>query len=105
MTELSSQMYETTLRDHVLQNDVRQRALWVPGWVRASPVNPDTLQEVPPGEVGVLRIDDCANLDSVTCIQTADLARRVGDRIHLIGRAPGSIPRGCSLAADIALGK
>ena len=55
--------------------------------------------------VGLLRLDDCANLDSVCCIQTADLARRVEDGIVVLGRAPGAVPRGCSLAADQALGR
>jgi len=51
-----------------------------------------------------LRIDDCANIDSVCCIQTADLARRLDDGIVVLGRARGAVPRGCSLAADQALG-
>jgi hypothetical protein len=102
-TELSSQMYGTTLRDDV---DGRSgpRRLWVPPWVRATPVDPDTLQPIDGDEVGILRIDDTANLDSVCCIQTADLARRLGDGIVVLGRAPGATPRGCSRAADQALG-
>jgi hypothetical protein len=91
MTELSSQMYGADL-------------LWAPGWVRATAVDPETLAPVPDGTAGVLRIDDLANLDSVCAIQTSDLAiiRPLG--IELLGRAPGAIPRGCSLAIDEALG-
>ncbi len=102
-TELSSQMYETTLRED-LDGSVQARRLWVPPWVRATPVDPETLQPVPGEDVGILRIDDTANLDSVCCIQTADLARRLDDGIVVLGRAPGATPRGCSLAADQALG-
>jgi hypothetical protein len=102
-TELSSQMYETTLRESVVGH-VRPRRLWVPPWVRATPVDPDTLQPVEGEKVGLLRIDDTANLDSVCCIQTSDLAKRVDDGIVVLGRAPGATPRGCSLAADQALG-
>ena len=102
-TELSSQMYETTLRED-LDGEAGPRRLWVPPWVRATPVDPDTLQPVEGEAVGILRIDDAANLDSVCCIQTADLARRVGDGICVLGRAPGATARGCSLAADQALG-
>ncbi len=102
-TELSSQMYETTLRDAFEGTDGPRR-LWVPPWVRATPVDPDTLQPVEADAIGILRIDDTANLDSVCCVQTADLARRVGDGIVVLGRAPGATPRGCSLAADQALG-
>ena len=103
-TELSSQMYGTTLREE-LDGSQGPRRLWVPPWVRATPVDPDTLQPVDGDTVGILRIDDTANLDSVCCIQTADLARRLDDGIVVLGRAPGAVPRGCSLAADQALGK
>ncbi len=102
-TELSSQMYETTLREGI-DGATGPRRLWVPPWVRATPVDPDTLQPVQGDAVGILRIDDTANLDSVCCIQTADLARRLDDGIVVLGRAPGAPPRGCSLAADQALG-
>ena len=102
-TELSSQMYETTLRDGI-DGAVGPRRLWVPPWVRATPVDPDSLQPVEGNTVGILRIDDTANLDSVCCIQTADLARRADDGIIVLGRAQGATPRGCSLAADQALG-
>ena len=102
-TELSSQMYETTLRD-AIEGPTGPRRLWVPPWVRATPVDPDTLLPVEGNAVGILRIDDTANLDSVCCIQTADLAQRVDDGIVVLGRAPGATVRGCSLAADQALG-
>lgn len=102
-TELSSQMYETTLVESI-EGRRGPRRLWVPPWVRATPVDPDSLRPVEGEAVGLLRIDDCANLDSVCCIQTADLARREGDGIVVLGRAQGATPRGCSLAADLALG-
>lgn len=102
-TELSSQMYETTLRDAIAGTSAPRR-LWVPPWVRATPVDPDSLQPVEGGALGLLRIDDCANLDSVCCIQTADLAHRLEDGIVVLGRSKGATPRGCSLAADEALG-
>lgn len=103
-TELSSQLYDSTLRDAV-DESVRARHLWVPPWVRATPVDFDSLEPTGAGEVGLLRIDDCANVDSVCCIQTADLARRVEEGIVVLGRAPGASGRGCSLAADQALGR
>lgn len=102
-TELSSQMYERTLRESI-DRPSGPRGLWVPPWVRATPVDPDTLQPLEGDTVGILRIDDTANLDSVCCIQTADLAQRLEDGIVVLGRAPGATPRGCSLAADQALG-
>jgi hypothetical protein len=98
MTELSSQMYETTL-----VAPYGPRRYWVPGWMRAIPVDAESLAPVPEGEVGILRIDDLANLESVCALQTADLARTVGDGIEILGRASGAVPRGCSLAMDAAL--
>lgn len=92
MTELSSQMYE------------EDGALRVPSWVRATPVDPETLRPVAPGTIGILRIDDLANLDTAVSIQTADLARvREDGALELLGRAPGATPRGCSLAIEEAL--
>ncbi|MFK7986558.1 MAG: acyl-protein synthetase [Sandaracinaceae bacterium] len=98
MTELSSQMYEDTLL-----GGEGPRRLWVPGWVRTTVVDPERLRPLDDGEVGLLRIDDLANLDSVAAIQTSDLAIQHGDRIELLGRAPGAVPRGCSLAIEEAL--
>ncbi len=103
MTELSSQLYEGTLADALGGGPVAPRALRVPPWVRATPVDPETLEPVAPGEVGVLRLDDPANLDSVCAVQTSDLARCVEGGLALIGRAPGAVPRGCSLAIEEAL--
>jgi hypothetical protein len=102
-TELSSQLYETTLREQIYEVPGPRR-LWVPPWVRATPVDPETLEPLEGNAVGILRIDDAANLDSVCCIQTADLAQRLSDGIVVLGRAVGATPRGCSLAADLALG-
>ena len=97
MTELSSQMYESVLIDR--EEDPRK--LWVPGWVRAEPVDPQSLEPVQGNAVGLLRIDDLANIQSVCSIQTSDLAQRTSDGgIVLLGRAPGSVARGCSLAVE-----
>jgi len=97
MTELSSQLYESVLIDGAED----PRRLWVPGWVRAEPVDPQTLEPVVGAAVGLLRIDDLANIGSVCAIQTSDLARRTPDGgIVLLGRAPGSVARGCSLAVE-----
>ncbi len=104
MTELSSQMYETTLRAAVLGEPPVARRLWVPGWVRVRAVDPETLAPVAEGTPGVLRIDDLANLDSVCAIQTSDLAIVHGRELELLGRAPGATPRGCSLSVEEALG-
>lgn len=104
MTELSSQLYERTLRD-VLDGREPKRLLWAPPWMRVTPVDPVSLEPVSQGERGILRIDDLVNLDSVAAIQTADLGALHEGGIELLGRLPGSVPRGCSLAIEDALAK
>ena len=99
MTELSSQLYETTLVD-----PGGQRLYGPPPWVRVSAVDPERLEPLPLGTRGLLRIDDAANLDSVACLQTADSATiHPGGLVELHGRHPGALPRGCSLAVEEAL--
>lgn len=104
MTELSSQLYgEGLLRGRIASDGIER--LLVPPWVRVTPCDPETLKPVAAGRVGVLRIDDLANLGSCCSIQTADLGRMDGDRVILLGRTPGATPRGCSLAIEEAIGK
>jgi len=100
MTELSSQLYEHTLRDALLHAVPRPRRLWSPGWVRVGIVDPETLAPLPHGSEGLVRIDDLANLDSVAFIQTADLGILDADGLELRGRASAAVARGCSISAD-----
>lgn len=104
MTELSSQLYETTLREAALGRTPGPRRLWWPGWVRLTIVDPETLAEVPAGADGLARIDDLANVDTACAIQTADRARALHDGVSVLGRSASATPRGCSIAADAALG-
>ncbi|MDB4974357.1 MAG: Acyl-protein synthetase [Myxococcaceae bacterium] len=100
MTELSSQLYENTLRAALLGRAVPPRRLWAPGWVRTSIVDPETLAPVPAGAEGLVRIDDLANLDSVAFVQASDLGVADELGIRLLGRAPLAVARGCSITAD-----
>ena len=100
MTELSSQLYESPLMAASTTTTHAGRQFWVPGWVRAEPIDPITLEPVAGDDIGLLRIDDLANIGSVCAIQTGDLARRSGDGVVLLGRAPGTVARGCSLAVE-----
>ena len=104
MTELSSQLYGDGIVNARLAADGIER-LTVPPWVRVTPCDPETLRPVRKGEVGVLRIDDLANLDSCCSIQTADVGRLDGERVILLGRTAGATPRGCSLAIEEAMGR
>lgn len=92
MTELCSQFYSSA--------DFIKRG---PAWLRFRVLDPDTLEEVPQGEQGILQHFDLANVDSVSAVLTEDLARVVDGGFVLEGRAPGAMPRGCSIAMDILL--
>lgn len=101
MTELSSQFYEWTAHGG-------PHGIFVePPWARVVPVDPDTLEPVDEGEVGIARIIDLANVDSAAFVLAADRVRRVPCDVapnklgfELLGRAPGAPPRGCSIAID-----
>jgi hypothetical protein len=97
MTELSSQFWEATAVDDRAPPGV----YFEPPWARIVPVDGDTLAPVAPGEVGIARIEDLANVDSAWAVLTQDRVRRVpGGGFELLGRAPGAPPRGCSIALD-----
>jgi hypothetical protein len=102
MTEMCSQFYDSSLRDAV-RGRHRPRRKIVPPWVRTRVVDPETLAPLPAGETGLLQHFDLANYGSVMAIQTEDLGIAVDDGFHLIGRAPGATPRGCSIAMDLLL--
>jgi Acyl-protein synthetase, LuxE len=93
MTELSSQFYASGA--HATYTE--------PPWAWVTAVDPETLTPVTDGDVGIARIDDCLNIDSAVAIQTQDMVRRVAGGFELLGRLPGAVPRGCSIAMDEAL--
>jgi hypothetical protein len=103
MTEMCSQFYDNVLRDRVRHGAVAPRHKVGPPWVRTVVVSPETLEPLPPGEVGILRHYDLANLGSVIGIQTEDLGRAVEGGFVVLGRATGAPPRGCSIAMDLLL--
>lgn len=96
MTELSSQFYDTSLRDGT-PTAVKS----VPAWTRVVCVDPATGREVPEGARGLIRIVDLANLGSVIVLQTEDVGvRRAAGRFEVLGRVAAAPPRGCSLDAE-----
>lgn len=99
MTEMGSQFYDRVLRDAVEEKPPRRRKV-PPPWVRTVVLDPETLRPVPPGQPGLLRHFDLANVDSVLAIQTEDLGIWVDDGFEVLGRASGAEPRGCSLAVE-----
>lgn len=103
MTELGSQFYDSTLID-----PTGPRRKLAPPWTRVRCVDPDSGEDVPTGEVGVVVIHDLANTGSVAAIQTADLGRVIpavaGDGFDVLGRAEGAELRGCGIAVEAMLG-
>jgi len=102
MTELSSQLYEVTLRAArgLAAPSARHGVFVAPPWLRVVAVDADTLRPLPDGELGILRFEDLANVDSALVVQTADRGRCQGSSVELFGRLPGATPRGCSLAVE-----
>lgn len=100
MSELATQFYEPTLRTQ-RRTPIKQ----VPPWVRCRAVDPETLRDVAPGEPGLLIHYDLANTGSVLAVQTSDLGRVTHEGLEVIGRLPGAEARGCSIAADLLLGR
>src|SRR5882672_3687312 len=96
MTELSSQFWEATLVDTRARHGVYVE----PPWARVVPVDAETLAPVRSGTVGIARVEDLANVDSAFAVLTQDRVRRVDGGFELMGRVPGSPPRGCSIALD-----
>ncbi|OIO38676.1 MAG: hypothetical protein AUJ71_02475 [Candidatus Omnitrophica bacterium CG1_02_49_16] len=104
MTELSSQFYDTTLRDKILK--IKRRPFKEgPPWMRTLVMDPRTGKESKKGQTGILRHFDLANRGSVLAIQTEDLGRQVGSGFELLGRVTGAELRGCSLDHEGFLAK
>ncbi len=96
MTELSSQFYDTTLKDRFLKIK-RKPFKEGPAWIRTLVIDPRSGREAKKGRAGLLRHFDLANRGSVLAVQTEDMGRAVGEGFELLGRASGAELRGCSL--------
>ncbi len=94
MTELTSQFYTEVL--HGGDADL----FVAPHWMRARLLDPETLDEVPAGQTGLLAIFDLANLGSAVHLLSEDLAVAEEGGFRLVGRASQAQLRGCSLTAE-----
>ena len=98
MTELSSQFYDRALLDHRERKAaVVFRVKLVPPWARVSAIDPVSLEVLPPGNPGMLRVVDLANVGSVAAVLTEDIGRVVEGGIVLEGRPRSAEARGCGL--------
>lgn len=98
LCELGSQFYEPTLR-----TGVPTRSKRIPPWVRTRVVDPASMQDVAPGERGLLVHYDLVNTGSVLAVQTSDLGRVTQAGLEILGRLEAAEARGCSIAADALL--
>ena len=98
MTEMLSQAYDGVAGNaHPSPGRVHR----FPAWVRTRALDPRDLAPLPPGEAGLLAHFDLANAASVCHLLTEDLGSVTEDGgVQLLGRAPGSDLRGCSLTAE-----
>ena len=103
MTELSSQTYT----DHLVAGGQTTGRLYGPPWLDISIVDPVTLTPVDtPGQPGLIRFFDLANVDSISAIQTSDRGILHPDGgLELLGRAPDAQLRGCSLVIEEIVNK
>jgi hypothetical protein len=99
MTELSSQFYQSSLRDRYF-GGVPRKQFVAPHWVRTIIVDPETMIPKPEGVSGIIVHYDLANLNSTLAIMTEDVGIREGDGFTLLGRAAGAEAKGCSLTIE-----
>ncbi len=99
MTEISSQFYDSTLRNFHLGLDL-PRAKISPPWTKTLVVDPETLKPLPPGKTGLLRHCDLANRGHILAIQTDDLGRMTPEGFEVFGRSKEGEGRGCSMTID-----
>lgn len=99
MTEHSTQFIDSTIRDRAMGTAGPRHKL-VPPWARTLVVDPETLEELPEGEVGLLLHYDLGNRNSVLAVLSEDVGYALGGGFELLGRAQGAEVRGCSVAMD-----
>ena len=91
MTELTSQAYAGPPALEIFEP---------PPWMRVRALAPESLEELPPGEAGLLALFDLANIGSAIHLLTEDLGTVVEGGFRLHGRASDAELRGCSLTVE-----
>lgn len=94
MTELASQFYDEPSNGGWGRQPRRKTG---PAWVLSSVVDPVTLEPCAPGQPGLLRHVDLANVGSVSAVLTEDLGYMDGSGFVLLGRPRAAEARGCGL--------
>jgi anaerobic magnesium-protoporphyrin IX monomethyl ester cyclase len=99
MTEISSQFYDSTLRNFHLGLALPMAKI-NPPWTKTVVVDPETLKPLPAGETGLLKHFDLANRGHILAIQTDDLGRMTPEGFEVFGRSKEGEAKGCSLTID-----
>lgn len=100
MTEMFSQYYDSCFRMHTISLKLQQDVKMGPPWLRSLAVDPETLEPLPDGKIGLLRHYDLANVETVMAIQTEDIGIVRGRELVFLGRSIGALERGCSLTIE-----
>ena len=96
MAELSSQYYDSVIRDR-FHGIHRSRHLAAPHWLRPVVADPETLAPTADGVPGLLCHYDLANAGSAMAVLSEDIGIVEDGRLRILGRAPRAELRGCSL--------
>lgn len=100
MTELASQIYDTSLASVAAQREEPRRKL-PPPWMRTRVASiEDPMVDAAPHEIGFLVHYDLANFSRPLALMSDDLGRRVADGFQILSRVKSSEPRGCSVSVD-----
>lgn len=87
MAETATGYFDDVLRAEVFGFPAERRRI-VPPWARVQAVDIETLQPLPPGQTGLLRHYDVANLPTVIAVQTDNLGYvDEAGRFQIVGRA------------------
>ncbi|BAL22728.1 hypothetical protein [Azoarcus sp. KH32C] len=87
MAESATNYFDDTLRAAIRGTHSKRRRA-TPPWARVAAVGLDDLQPLPPGEIGLLRHYDLANLPTVLAVQTDNLGYIEDDgHFQIVGRA------------------
>jgi len=88
MAETATNYFDNSLRAAVLGQGGGERLRLPPPWARVQAVDRTTLQPLPPGQVGLLRHFDVANLPTVIAVQTDNLGYTdASGGFQIVGRA------------------
>jgi hypothetical protein len=93
MTEMGSQFYDNCL----FRGRSQKRHKNIPPWVKTRILNPFTLKESKPGEMGLLQHYDLANRSSLIGLLTEDIGLKIENGFEILGRSPSAESRGCSI--------